>query len=194
MAKQKTASLIPERPVFMVIDGHSMLFRAYYALAPQLAFTLRATGEPIGAVFNFVNMLLRAWQDVQPDYWAIAFDPPGKTFRDDMYAEYKMGRAPTPDELISQFARVHQVIEVLGMPSLEIAGYEADDVIGTLSRMATEHGLDTVILSGDTDEMQLVGPHVRIRYQAMRKGISETTMYDVGKVRGRFGLEPRQVI
>ena len=193
MPKQKPASLFPERPVLMAIDGHSVVYRAYFALAPQLALNLRATGEPTGAVYNFVNMFLKAWQDVQPDYWVIAFDAPGKVFRDEVYSEYKAGRAETPNELAGQFHRVHQVVDALGLPSIEAPGYEADDVIGTLTRMATERGIDTVVLTGDTDLAQLVSPHVRLRYQSFA-GKSDTSIYDVAKVRERYSLEPGQLI
>ena len=191
MPKAKTASLIPDRPVFMVLDGHSIVYRAYYALASRAPLNVRATGEPIGAVFGFINMLLKAWSDVKPTYWAIAFDLPGPTFRDEMYAEYKAGRPAAPDELSMQFARVRQVVQALGMPALEVEGFEADDIVGTLTRMATEQGIDTVILSGDADTVQLVSPHVRVRFQS---GVGDTAMYDVPKVRERYGLEPSQII
>ena len=98
----------------MAIDGHSVVYRAYFALAgAQLNLSLRATGEPTGAVFNFVNMFVKAWQDVDPDYWAIAFDTPKPRFRDAMYDAYKGGRAATPDELQSQFGRVRPAVESL---------------------------------------------------------------------------------
>ena len=191
MPKAKPASLIPERPVFMGVDGHSMVYRAYYALAPRTPLNVRSTGEPIGAVFGFANMFLKAWSDVKPTYWAIAFDRPGPTFRDEMYAEYKAGRPAAPDELSLQFARVRQVVHALGMPQLEVDGFEADDIVGTLSRIATEKGFDTVVLTGDTDTVQLVSPHVTIRFQSR---VGETMIYDVARVRERYGLEPSQFI
>ena len=191
MPKARTASLIPDRPVFMVLDGHSIVYRAYHALAPRTQLNVRTTGEPIGAVFGFVNMFLKAWSDVKPTYWAIAFDRPGPTFRDEMYADYKAGRPAAPDELSLQFARVRQVAHALGMPDLELDRYEADDIVGTLTRMATEQEIDTIILSGDTDTVQLVSPHVRIRFQSR---VGDTTIYDVPKVRERYGLEPWQVV
>ncbi|MBM4406248.1 MAG: DNA polymerase I [Chloroflexi bacterium] len=179
------------RPVLMAIDGHSMVYRAYFALAPQAAFNLRSTGEPIGAVFGFVNMLLKAWADVKPAYWAIAFDTRAPTFRDKLYADYKAGRPPAPDELTSQFARVREVLEAIGLPILEKDGYEADDIVGTLARQAERQGIDTVILTGDTDTVQLVSPQVRVRYQS---GKGDTAIYDEAKVRERYGLEPHQMI
>ncbi len=178
----------------MAVDGHSVVYRAYFALAGgQLNLSLPATGEPTGAVYNFVNMFIKAWQDVDPDYWAIAFDTPKPTFRDEMYDAYKEGRPETPDELKSQFGRVRQVVASLGMPILEVDGYEADDVLGTLAALATDRGLDTVVVTGDTDLAQLVNPHVRLRFQSFR-GRADTTIYDVAKVRDRYGIEPPQVV
>ena len=191
---QEQSALIPNRPVFMAIDGHSVVYRAYFALAgAQLNLSLRSTGEPTGAVFNFVNMFIKAWRDVSPDYWAIAFDTSKPTFRDEMYDAYKAGRAKMPDELRSQIGRVRQVVEALSVPVLERDGFEADDIIGTLARRATERGMDTVIVTGDTDLTQLVNPHVRLRYQSFR-GRSDTSVYDVAKVRERYGLEPPQIV
>ena len=187
----KTGSLFPSRPVFMVVDGHSIVYRAYYALAPRMALNVRSTGEPIGAVFGFANMFLKAWTDVKPTYWAIAFDRPGPTFRDEMYADYKAGRPETPEELSLQFARVRRLVDVLGMPALELDGFEADDIIGTLADMATERGMDSVVLTGDTDIFQLVSPHVRLRFQSR---VGDTAIYDVPRVRERYGLEPSQYI
>ena len=191
---EEQSALIPNRPVFMAIDGHSVVYRAYFALAgAQLNLSLRSTGEPTGAVFNFVNMFIKAWRDVNPDYWAIAFDTSQPTFRDEMYDAYKAGRAKMPDELRSQIGRVRQVVEALSVPVLERDGFEADDIIGTLARQATERGMDTVIVTGDTDLTQLVNPHVRLRYQSFR-GRSDTSVYDVAKVRERYGLEPPQIV
>ena len=191
---EEQSALIPNRPVFMAIDGHSVVYRAYFALAgAQLNLSLRSTGEPTGAVFNFVNMFIKAWRDVDPDYWAIAFDTSKPTFRDEMYDAYKAGRAKMPDELQSQIVWVRQVVEALSVPVLEYDGFEADDIIGTLARRATERGMDTVIVTGDTDLTQLVTPHVRLRYQSFR-GRSDTSVYDVAKVRERYGLEPPQIV
>ncbi len=180
-----------QRPVFMVIDGHSTVFRAYFALAPNLPLTLRSTGEPVGAVYGFANMFLRAWADVKPTYWAVAFDKAGPTFRDELYKDYKAGRAETPSELTVQFGRIHQMLAALGLPTLEMAGYEADDLIGTLSRQAEERGMDTVVLTGDTDILQIVDPHIRIR---LTSGKADTRLYDVDGVRERYGIEPEQMV
>lgn len=175
----------------MVIDGHSLVYRAYFVLAPRTPLNLKSTGEPTGAVFGFANMLLRAWADVRPDYWAITFDMKGPTFRDALYSEYKAGRAQAPDELSSQFVRVKEFVAALGMPVLEKEGFEADDLIGTLGVKAAERGIETVVLTGDTDTLQLVNEHVRIR---LITGSADTIMYDANQVRERYTLEPRQII
>ncbi len=188
---EPAASARPKRPVLMVLDGHSMVYRAYHVLAPRMPLNLRSTGEPIGAVFGFANMLLRAWDDIRPDYWALAFDTAGPTFRDELYVEYKAGRPAMPDELASQFGRVRQLLDALGIPVLEVDGYEADDIIGTLARQAEQQDIETVILTGDTDELQLVSSHVRVR---LTTGQAETRVYDPEQVRRRYGLEPNQLI
>jgi DNA polymerase-1 len=175
----------------MVIDGHSTVYRAYYALAPNLPLTLRSTGEPVGAVFGFANMFLRAWADLKPTYWAVTFDKAGPTFRDELYKDYKAGRAETPDELTAQFGRIHEMLDALGLPTLEIDGYEADDLIGTLSRRAEEQGIDTIVLTGDTDMLQLVDPHIQIR---LTTGKAETRIYDIDGVRERYGIGPEQMV
>ncbi|MBI3743014.1 MAG: DNA polymerase I [Chloroflexi bacterium] len=180
-----------KRPVLMVIDGHSLVYRAYYALAPRTPLNLRSTGEPVGAVFGFANMFLKAWQDVQPSYWAVAFDKATPTFRDKMYEDYKAGRLATPDELTAQFTRIRDLLAAFGIPILEVDGFEADDVVGTLSKRATAKNIETVILTGDTDELQLVDSHTRVR---LITGQADTRIYDEAKVRERYGLSPLQLI
>ena len=180
-----------KRPVLMLIDGHSIVYRAYFVLAPRTPMNLRATGEPTGAVYGFANMLIRAWNDVKPDYWVIAFDRPGPTFRDDVYAEYKAGRPSMPDELSSQFTRVRQLCAAIGMPVLELDRYEADDIIGAVGVQAAKRNIETVVLTGDTDNLQLVDDHVRVR---LITGMADTVMYDPAKVQERYGFAPRQMI
>ena len=180
-----------KRPVLMLIDGHSMVYRAYFVLAPRTPLNLRATGEPTGAVYGFANMLFRAWLDVKPDYWAIAFDRPGPTFRDDVYADYKAGRPSMPDDLSPQFARVRQMCAAIGMPILELDRYEADDIIGAVGVQAAKRDIETVVLTGDTDNLQLVDEHVRVR---LITGLADTVMYDSAKVQERYGFAPKQMI
>src|SRR5690242_6108986 len=137
-----------QRPLLALIDGHALAFRAFHALAKV---GLRAsTGEATYAVYGFISILLNAIHEYHPKYVAVAFDV-GRTFRDDMYAEYKAGRGEAPDEFHSQLARIQQLINAFNIPIYTADGFEADDVIGTLSRQATAQGVNTMILTGDTD-------------------------------------------
>src|SRR6266508_957198 len=141
-----------QRPLLALIDGHALAFRAFHALAKA---GLRAsTGEATYAVFGFISILLNAIHEHHPKYVAVSFDV-GRTFRDDLYAEYKAGRAETPDEFNSQLDRIIQLIRAFNIPIYTFEGYEADDVIGTLACQATAQGVDTMILTGDTDTLQL---------------------------------------
>ncbi len=190
MPNGRPATSGSSKPLLMVIDGHALVHRAYHAIAVRAALNVSKTGEPTTAVYGFVNMLLKAFQDVKPTHWVISFDRPKPTFRHEQYKDYKAGRAAAPEELRSQFGRVRQVVEAFGMPILEMDGFEADDVIGTLCRKAEARGVDTVILTGDTDTLQLVSPRVRVRLQ---RGVQDLIIYDVDKVRERYGLEPAQM-
>src|SRR5215207_569114 len=148
-----------DRPLLAVIDGHALAFRAFHALAEA---GLRASsGEPTYAVFGFTAILLTAIQEHHPDYMAVAFDV-GRTFRDDLYAEYKAGRGEPPDEFHTQLERIQQLVRAFNIPIYTAEGFEADDVIGTLSCQATEQGADTMILTGDTDTLQLVNEYVKV--------------------------------
>ncbi len=179
------------RPCLVLVDGHALAYRAFFALRDS---SLRSSrGEPTYAVFGFAQILLTALNDYQPDYVAVAFDV-GRTFRDDLYAEYKAGRAETPEEFYLQFERIKQLAQALSIPIYTAEGYEADDVIGTLARQATEQGVDTIILTGDTDALQLVNDHVRVALANPYGGKTSVTLYDVEQVRKRYdGLEPHQL-
>ena len=147
------------RPLLALIDGHALAFRAFHALAEA---GLRASGgEPTYAVFGFASILLTAFEAHHPQYVAVAFDV-GRTFRDDLYAEYKAGRGEPPDEFHQQLERIKQLVTAFNIPIFTAEGYEADDVIGTLSCQATAQGVDTMILTGDTDTLQLVNDHVQV--------------------------------
>ena len=176
------------KPKLVLIDGHSLAYRAYFALPPDLK---TRSGELTNAVYGFVSMLLAVWRDEKPDYIAVAFDV-GKTFRDEMYAEYKATRAKMPDELAPQLDRIQQVVKAFNLPVVTADGFEADDVLGTLAMRAARDGLDVLIVTGDTDAFQLVGPDVRV-LTSQRKW-SETKIYDQAAVRERYGLEPHQLI
>ncbi|MBI2867661.1 MAG: DNA polymerase I [Chloroflexi bacterium] len=176
----------------MVIDGHALVHRSYHAFAGQgRTFTVTRTGEIVTAVYGFVGILLKALAEVQPDYWAITFDLPVPTFRHKRFAAYKAQRPPTPPELAGQVDRVHHVAGAFGIPIFEAEGYEADDLIGTLSHQAAALDIDTIILTGDTDTLQLVSPQVRVRYQS---GVGQLAVYDEKGVRERYnGLSPGQL-
>ena len=131
----------------VLVDGSSYLFRAFHAM-PNLS---NSQHEPTGAIYGVVNMLKRLQADYGNDHLVVVFDAKGKTFRNDMYPEYKAHRPPMPDELRVQIEPIHQIIQAMGLPLLCVDGVEADDVIGTLARQAAQHGMDTVISTGDKD-------------------------------------------
>ena len=176
-----------EKKRLMLIDGHALAYRAYHAIPPLTS----PTGEPTNAVFGFANMLLKAVQDYTPDYIIATFDV-GRTFRHEEYADYKAKRAETPDDLRPQFARVKELVEALGIPICVKEGYEADDVLGALSLQASQLGLETIIVSGDTDTFQLIAPDVSVL--TPQRGFGEVALYDVEAIRQRYGLEPRQLV
>ena len=152
----------------VLIDGHALVYRAYFALPSTMA---TAQGELTNAVFGFASMLLNVLRDEQPDYLAVTFDL-GRTFRHDDYAEYKANRAEMPDDLRMQFQRIDELLEAFDIPTYSAEGYEADDVLAALAQQAEAEGVDTLIVTGDTDTFQLVGPHVRVL--APRRSFGDT--------------------
>ena len=168
----------------LLLDGSSYLYRAYHAL-PDLR---TAAGEPTGALRGFISMLRTLRQQVPADYLACVFDAKGKTFRDDLYAEYKANRAAMPEDLVAQIAPIHAAARALGWPVIEIEGIEADDVIGTLARYAAQHGLRTVISTGDKDLAQLVDEHT-----TLVNTMSGETL-DVPGVEAKFGVPPTRIV
>lgn len=176
-----------ERKKIIVIDGNSLLYRAFYAL-PNLT---TSDGRPTGAVYGLSMMLLRLLDEEKPDYCVVAFDAPGPTFRHEAYAEYKATRIKAPDELRQQAPLARRVCHALGIPILEVPGVEADDIVGTVARRAEERGLDVLIVTGDLDALQLVTDRVHVL--TTRRGITETVRYDRAAVKERYGLEPWQI-
>ena len=168
----------------VLVDGSSYLYRAFHAM-PNLA---NSRGESTGAVYGIVNMLRRLMREYDTPYLAVVFDAPGKTFRDRLYSAYKANRPPMPDELRSQIDKVHAVIGALGLPLLSVPDVEADDVIGTLARAATAHGMETLIVSGDKDLAQLVDSKVRM-CDSMKD-----VVYDVEGVEAKFGVPPERIV
>ncbi len=186
----ESASAQRETPLLLLMDGHAMVFRAWFALRQAQPLTIRATGEDVRGVYSFTTTFFKTLADHRPTHVAIAFDTPERTFRDELYADYKATRPPIPPELTQNVERVKQVMNAFRVPVLESPGYEADDVLGTIAAWSTKHGVDTLIATGDTDTLQLVSPHVRV---LLTTGFGDTRIYDVEAVRERYGgLEPDQ--
>ncbi len=172
----------------MLLDGNGLIYRGYFALPPLTT----SRGELVNAVFGFCSIVLRGIQDIRPDYVAVAFDLAGPTFRHEQYAEYKATRQRMPDDLRDQFPKVREVVKALRIPVYELAGFEADDVIGTLTVEAERLGLDTTIVTGDLDMLQLVTD--RTRLMTTRSGVQNTVIYDPVRIRERYGLDASQVV
>ena len=168
----------------ILVDGSSYLFRAYHA-PPHLT---NSRGEATGAIYGVVNMLKSLLKQYQPTQMAVVFDAKGPTFRNDMYSEYKAHRPPMPDDLRSQIAPLHRIIEAMGLPLLCVSGVEADDVIGTLARQASAQGRHTLISTGDKDMAQLVDEHVTLI------NTMTNTLLDVQGVQDKFGIGPELII
>ena len=173
---------------FYVVDGHSQLFRAYHAVG----YLSTSKGIPTQAVLILSTMLWKLIREAEPDHLAVAWDPPGPTFRDALSAEYKATRAAMPDDLVRQLPYVRRFFEALRIPVIEVAGFEADDVLATLvERALALPDLEIVVVTGDKDLLQLVGPRVRVLSVSGRTG--EPIIYDEAKVRERWGVEPGQI-
>lgn len=149
-------------------------------------------GELTNAVYAFARMLFRALNTLKPEYAVVAFDRRAPTFRHAEFDQYKAHRGPAPEGLFEQFARVHELVDTLGLQICEVDGYEADDVLATLAAQAVQQGLDVVIVTGDTDALQLVSDRVQVLMP--RKGMSDTVLYDVATVQERYGLSPTQLV
>jgi DNA polymerase I len=178
------------KPTIYLIDGSSQMYRAFHApiRTAEGGFLRNAQGRPTQAVYIFVTMLRKLLSEHKPEYIAASFDLPGRTFRDDLAADYKANRAPMPDELAEQIPMVHAACEALGVRILTSERYEADDVIGTLAAKASAAGFDVAIVTGDKDFFQLVGDGIRV-FNPRDDG----TWYDAEGVKERFGVAPDQV-
>lgn len=168
----------------VLVDGSSYLFRAYHALPPLT----NSQGEATGAIVGVLNMLRKLIDEYQPSYIGVVFDAPGKTFRDDLYPEYKAHRPPMPDDLRQQIQPLLDIVKAMGLPLLVVEGVEADDVIGTLAREASEQGMNTLISTGDKDMAQLVNSHV-----TLINTMNDTLMDPEGVVE-KFGVRADQII
>ncbi len=174
----------------VLVDGHALAYRAFFAL-PVDAFST-SKGELTNAVYGFTMMLLRSLQEEKPDFIAVTFDAPAATFRHEEFEEYKAHRPPMREEMRSQMERVREVVRVMNIPIFEVPGYEADDLIGSLARQATDRDLDTVIITGDNDTLQLVSPTVRVVTPGgHRQRFSDAKLYDEKAVKEKFDIDPR---
>ena len=182
---------MPAKPILYLIDGSSQMYRAFHAPIRTLEGTLlrNALGQPTNAVYIFVTMLRKLLKEHAPEYIAASFDLPGRTFRDDLAADYKANRTPMPDELAVQIRLVHRACEALGVPIITQERFEADDVIGTMAERAAAEGYGVAIVTGDKDLFQLVRDGIRV-YNPRDEG----AWYDAAGVKEKFGVRPDQVV
>ena len=179
-------------PTLYLIDGHALAYRTYFAMATTGGTSLRtSSGEPTAAIFGFMSVLLRLLEKEKPEYLAVAFDT-GKTFRNDIFPEYKATRAKMPDELREQIVRISEIIDAFDIPRLEKEGAEADDVLGTIAHQAVEKGLGVKIITGDRDLLQLVSDRIIVNLPG--RSMSDARDYNVKDVIEKMGVRPDQVI
>jgi DNA polymerase I len=176
------------RDVLVLVDGHSLAYRAYHALPNDLQ---SPSGELTNASYGFTLMLLSVLEDEDPDYIIVAFDK-GPSFRVEEYEAYKAHREKMPDEMRAQMSRIREIVSAFGIPIVELEDYEADDLLGTLSLQGSEQGLQVLIVTGDRDALQLVSERVTVLTSGRR--FSDTRRYTPDKVRERYGLDPEQLI
>ena len=174
------------KEIFLLVDGNSLMHRAFHALP-----LMDADGVYTNAIYGFFSMLLKVIREENVQYLAVCFDEHAPTFRHTVYAEYKAGRSATPPELRQQFDTVRTLLDDLGIRRFSMQGWEADDLLGTLSRIGAEAGVTPLLLTGDRDALQLVGNGTELMFT--RKGISETIRFDASKVYEEYGFTPQQV-
>ncbi|MFE9689943.1 DNA polymerase I [Micromonospora sp. NPDC005806] len=175
-------------PRLLLVDGHSLAYRAFFALPVENFST--STGQPTNAVYGFTSMLINVLRDEQPTHIVVAFDVSRRSFRTEKYAEYKAGRSETPTDFKGQVSLVKEVLAALRVPVVEKEGYEADDVIATLACQARDQGMEVLITSGDRDAFQLVGDKVTVLYP--RKGVSDLARMDPAAVEAKYGVGPER--
>jgi DNA polymerase-1 len=175
-------------PLLLLIDGHALAYRAFFGM-PATFKTMH--GEATHAVYGFTAMLLGVWKEYQPDYIAVAFDH-GKTFRHDTYREYKATRQKMPGELRTQMTRIEQLVQAFNMPIYTTPGYEADDILGTLGVQAVKNDLKVLIVTGDRDALQLIGPYLRVVLPG--RVFAEREVYDEAAVQKRYSLTPAKLV
>ena len=176
-----------QRKRLVLIDANSLIHRTYHAL-PSLT-TKKA--EPVNAVYGFLLVFLKAIREFQPDFIAACFDSPGPTFRHKKFKEYKAKRPPMPKDLVSQIPKVKEVLSAFGVPIFEKKGFEADDLIGTISEISPPD-TEVIILSGDMDILQLINSRTRVFL--LKRGIKNTHLYDQNMVKEEYGISPSQIV
>ena len=178
----------PGRDLLLLLDGHSLAYRAFFALPVENFST--TTGQPTNAVYGFTAMLINVLRDAKASHVAVAFDRSEPTFRHEQYVEYKANRRETPADFKGQLSLIFEVLSALGIPQMSVSGFEADDVIATLATQAAADGMDVLIVTGDRDALQLVSDHVTVLMT--RRGISDMTTFTPGAVAEKYGLTPVQ--
>ncbi|MDP2736668.1 MAG: DNA polymerase I [bacterium] len=172
---------------FMIIDGNALIHRSFHALPPLTT----KTGEIVNAVYGFTSVLIKAIKEFRPEYVALTLDRKEKTFRHEQFKDYKATRVKAPDELYAQIPRVKEIAKGFNIPIYELAGFEADDLIGTLANLV-DGAVEKIIVTGDMDTMQLVNDHTKVF--TMKRGLTDSVIYDEKAVRERYGLKPEQMI
>ncbi|MFE6842664.1 DNA polymerase I [Streptomyces sp. NPDC057686] len=187
-SKKTDQTTAADRPRLMLMDGHSLAYRAFFAL-PAENFTT-ATGQPTNAIYGFASMLANTLRDEAPTHFAVAFDVSRKTWRSTEFPEYKANRSKTPDEFKGQVELIGELLDAMNVPRFAVDGFEADDVIATLATQAEALGFEVLIVTGDRDSFQLVSEHTTVLYPT--KGVSELTRFTPEKVEEKYGLTPQQ--
>lgn len=176
----------------VIIDAHALIHRAYHALPPLTT----KKGELVNAIYGFLLIFLKVLRELQPDYIAATFDLPAPTFRHQKFEEYKVTRPKVPAELVEQIPKIKEILRTFGIPIFEKEGFEADDLIGTIAKLAPKKQIipeiETIILSGDLDTLQLVDSRTKV--YTLKKGIRDTILYNQEAVQERYGLEPAQLL
>jgi DNA polymerase-1 len=174
---------------FIIIDGNALLHRAWHALPPLTT----PAGEPVNAAYGFTLILMKALKDIQPKYAAVTFDRKEKTFRHEMYKEYKATRVKQPEELYAQIPIIKKIVAAFGLPIYEQERFEADDVIATIckNKEVNKPDVESIVVTGDMDTLQLVDDNTKV--YALRKGITDTVTYDEAAVLEKYGLRPEQL-
>ncbi len=188
MAASKTVAPEPQRSRLLLLDGHSLAYRAFFALPVENFST--TTGQPTNAVYGFTAMLINVLRDEQPTHLAVTFDVSRQTFRSEAYAEYKAGRAETPNDFKGQVSLVREVLDALRVPIVTAEGFEADDVIATLATRAAADDMDVLIVTGDRDAFQLVSDRITVLYNS--RGVSDMRRMTPEAVQDKYGLTPAQ--